>query len=134
MIGGRTSRAKKRPRLAGGTGLEVHNANVEHQTIEHIKPRTTGRALGRAVKPAHTNVQWHWTKGRGAMRSAEQEWRTLLTPRELEIARLVARGLSNKEIAQMLGTSPGTVKYQVHWVLLKLGVSKRGDLVLRRRA
>jgi DNA-binding NarL/FixJ family response regulator len=62
------------------------------------------------------------------MRNLQQDWHSLLTPRELEIARLVARGLSNKEIAQMLGTSPGTVKIQVHWVFQKLGVSKRGDL------
>jgi DNA-binding NarL/FixJ family response regulator len=68
------------------------------------------------------------------MQTSNQGWHSLLTPREWEVARLVARGLSNKEIAQMLGTSPGTVKLQVHWVLQKLGVSKRGDLVLRRRA
>jgi DNA-binding NarL/FixJ family response regulator len=70
---------------------------------------------------------------RGAMQNSEQDWHSLLTPRELEVARLVARGLSNKEISQILGTSPGTVKVQVHWVLQKLGVSKRGDLVLQRR-
>jgi DNA-binding NarL/FixJ family response regulator len=64
----------------------------------------------------------------------QKDWHSLLTPRELEIAHLVARGLSNKEIAQMLGTSPGTVKLQVRRVLQKLGVSKRGDLVLQRRA
>ena len=54
------------------------------------------------------------------------------TPREWEVARLVARGLGNKEIARMLGTTPSTVKVQVHSVLKKLGASKRSDLLLQR--
>jgi DNA-binding NarL/FixJ family response regulator len=68
------------------------------------------------------------------MQNSEQDWHSLLTPREWEVARLVARGLGNKEIAQMLGTSPSTVKVQVHSVLKKLGASKRSDLILQSRA
>jgi DNA-binding NarL/FixJ family response regulator len=65
------------------------------------------------------------------MQNAQQDWSLLLTPREWEFARLMARGLSNKEIAQRLGTSPGTVKFQAHCVLQKLGVAARRDLILQ---
>ena len=54
--------------------------------------------------------------------------RLLLTRREKQIADMAAQGLSNREIARRLGNSLGTVKFQVHCVLLKLGASRRQDL------
>jgi DNA-binding NarL/FixJ family response regulator len=48
-----------------------------------------------------------------------------LTPRELEILRLVAAGLGNADIARRLGLSIHTVKNHVHKVLETLGVSSR---------
>lgn len=54
-----------------------------------------------------------------------------LTPRELEVTRLMAGGYSNKEIAGALGMSEGTVKNHVSSVLSKLGVRDRTRAVLR---
>ncbi len=54
-----------------------------------------------------------------------------LTPRELEVVRLLAGGYSNKEIAGALGMSEGTVKNHVSSVLSKLGVRDRTRAVLR---
>jgi DNA-binding NarL/FixJ family response regulator len=51
-----------------------------------------------------------------------------LTPREREIAALVADGLSNKQIARRLSIEPATVKNHVHNILGKLGVSGRGQI------
>lgn len=53
-----------------------------------------------------------------------------LTERELEVARLVAHGLSNGEIADRLVVSPGTVKTHVGHVLQKTGLRDRIQLVV----
>ncbi|MBL8113019.1 MAG: response regulator transcription factor [Acidobacteria bacterium] len=54
-----------------------------------------------------------------------------LSPRETEVLRLMAGGLSNREIAEALGTSERTVKNQASAVLAKLGVRDRTRAVLR---
>jgi DNA-binding NarL/FixJ family response regulator len=53
-----------------------------------------------------------------------------LTPRELQIVRLLARGLPNKEIAGMLGTKTGTVRNQISTILQKLDVPNRVQAIL----
>ena len=54
-----------------------------------------------------------------------------LTARELEVLRLIARGMSNREIAEASGTSEGTVKNQTSSILQKLGVRDRTRAVLK---
>jgi DNA-binding NarL/FixJ family response regulator len=54
----------------------------------------------------------------------------LLTPRELEIVRLAAEGLRNKEIAERLTITEGTVKIHLHNIYEKLDVSGRSQLIL----
>ncbi len=51
-----------------------------------------------------------------------------LTPRELEIARLIAKGLANKEIADELVISPATAARHVANILAKLGYTKRAQI------
>lgn len=59
---------------------------------------------------------------------------SLLTARELEIARLIELGLTNKEIACELSIALPTVKNHVHHILEKLGVARRGEAAARLRA
>jgi DNA-binding CsgD family transcriptional regulator len=54
-----------------------------------------------------------------------------LTPRELEVLRLLARGQTNLEIAHALVVREGTVKYHVKNILRKLGATSRSDAVSR---
>ena len=53
--------------------------------------------------------------------SLGDEWLKVLSPRQREIATLVARGLSNKEVARVLGLSEGTVKIHLHTIFQKAG-------------
>lgn len=56
-----------------------------------------------------------------------------LTPRELDIARLVAAGLRNKEIAHQLNVTEATVKMRLHNLYGKLGLGTRTELALFAR-
>lgn len=56
-----------------------------------------------------------------------------LTTREDEIARYISRGLTNAEIANLLGTSRATVKNQVATILRKSGVANRTELAWRAK-
>lgn len=56
-----------------------------------------------------------------------------LSERETEILKLVARGLSNKEIALRLSLTEGTVKNYVSAILQKLGVQDRTQAALKAR-
>jgi DNA-binding NarL/FixJ family response regulator/signal transduction histidine kinase len=54
-----------------------------------------------------------------------------LTPRELEVLRLVAQGLTNRQISEKLVVSAATVKVHVQHVLAKLQVSDRTQAAVR---
>ncbi len=54
-----------------------------------------------------------------------------LTPRELEVLRLMQRGNTNRQIADTLFISGGTVKRHVENIIAKLGVSDRTQAVVR---
>jgi two-component system, NarL family, nitrate/nitrite response regulator NarL len=53
-----------------------------------------------------------------------------LTAREAEIARLVAAGLSNKQIAREARIAEGTVKIHLHKAYKKLGIANRSTLAV----
>jgi DNA-binding NarL/FixJ family response regulator len=55
----------------------------------------------------------------------------LLTPREVEVLRLVARGRTNEQIARSLLVSVSTVKKHIRRVVDKLGVSDRTQAAVR---
>lgn len=71
------------------------------------------------------------------LRRAEEGWQSdlpapdPLSPREREVLRLMAGGLSNREIGQAMGCAEGTVKNHVSSILSKLGVRDRVRAVLR---
>ncbi len=54
-----------------------------------------------------------------------------LTPREIDVLRILAEGLPNKAIARRLGISEHTVKFHVNAILGKLGVESRTEAVVR---
>ena len=67
------------------------------------------------------------TKRLGAIDTPKNE----LSERELEIVRLVASGLSNKQIAHELYIATSTVKFHLHNASVKLHAARRAELVHR---
>jgi DNA-binding CsgD family transcriptional regulator/tetratricopeptide (TPR) repeat protein len=66
----------------------------------------------------------HQARGRVAV---DEPWRPL-TAREFEVARLIAEGLTNAEIADELGIAPKTASSHVEHILAKLGASRRAEI------
>ncbi|MDX1583937.1 MAG: response regulator transcription factor [Thermoanaerobaculia bacterium] len=64
---------------------------------------------------------------------AEREIAKILSPRETEVARMVASGLRNREIAEKLNLSEGTVKSYLHSIYQKLDLRGRVELTLYAR-
>ena len=64
-----------------------------------------------------------------AARLADRVTGVQLTGRELEVLRLITRGLSNKEIATETGVAEGTVKAHLTSVFEKLGVTSRTEAI-----
>jgi two-component system NarL family response regulator len=60
---------------------------------------------------------------------AERGGQHELTPRELEVLKLLVRGLTNREIAKVLGNSENTVRNHTIRIFAKLDVSDRAEAV-----
>src|SRR2546429_251016 len=103
--------------LAGEIGSRISQDQVE-ATLRRT-PRAPGRHQEEA--PAWTDPARLDTVG--AHRSP-----TPRTPREHEIVRLIARGLSNREIADELVISPATAARHVANILAKLGFNSRTQI------
>jgi predicted ATPase/DNA-binding CsgD family transcriptional regulator len=81
------------------------------------------RGAGLSIEEAASMAR----RGRGPRRRPAFGWPSL-TPAERNVADLVARGLTNPEIAARLGVSAGTIKDHVSSALRKLGVRTRAEL------
>ncbi|MEY2934114.1 MAG: hypothetical protein RL033_4863 [Pseudomonadota bacterium] len=110
----------------GARGFLLKDVSLEELTLA-IRTLASGSSL---VAPA---VQERVRQGleRVAPDFDASAWPGRLTLRETEVLRLVARGFSNREVAEALGTAEGTVKNQVSSVMSKLGVRDRTRAVLK---
>ena len=70
-------------------------------------------------------------RGSGLREDADGQLVEALTPRELDVLRLMAQGASNAEIAASLTVSLGTAKWHVGHVLAKLGATSRTQALVR---
>jgi DNA-binding NarL/FixJ family response regulator len=88
-----------------------------------LDPELAARLLRRLATEDH---------GHGEARPAEGGLPSdVLTPRELEVLGLVQRGRSNREVAENLFISRGTVKRHIENIMAKLGVSDRTQAVVK---
>lgn len=63
--------------------------------------------------------------------SLDQPRNRPLTPREVEVASLVSKGMKNREIGESLGIATGTVKIHLMHIFEKTGIRDRFELALR---
>jgi DNA-binding NarL/FixJ family response regulator len=77
----------------------------------------------------HSGAHQAGSGGPGQSRGTEQIEN--LTPREIEVLRLLSQGQTNPQIAQNLVVSRGTVKIHVQHIISKLGVSDRTQAAVR---
>ena len=110
---------------AGASGFLLKDVPPE-QLIAAVRVVAAGDAL---IAPAITKRLIEQF-ARSAPASASPPGLSELTPRELEVLTLVARGLSNAEIAEALVLSAATVKTHVKRVLAKLGLRDRVQAVV----
>ena len=66
---------------------------------------------------------------RGSLRNHLQRYPAGLTPREVDVLRLLPRGLSNAEIAAALFVSPRTVQTHLSNLYTKLGIAGRAEAI-----
>ena len=111
---------------AGAAGFLLKNAPPE-ELVEAIRAVAAGEGLlSSAVTRRVIEEFARSAPRRGVTEAAFEE----LTEREVEVLRLVARGLSNAEIAEELVIAHGTVKTHVARILMKLGLRDRIQAVV----
>ncbi len=111
---------------AGASGFLLKDAPRE-QIIQGIRAVAAGEALA-APSVTRRLIERFVDAPRRAPTAPKQL--EDLTPREREVLELIARGLSNSELAQRLYLSEKTVKTHVGRILMKLGVRDRVQAVI----
>jgi DNA-binding NarL/FixJ family response regulator len=97
--------------------MRTHRARLRSEALE---PAANGFAsLNRRAPPPAAAVNLHIEYG--------------MTPREIEVALLLAEGCSNRTIAHRLGISSHTARHHTQRVLVKLGVHSRAEAGARLR-
>ena len=111
--------------LAGACGYVVKDATID-EIVEGVRAASRGEAM---ISPRIASRLVH------RLREPETVEARLtggdLTPRELEVLELLARGLDNSEIAGVLYLSQHTVKNHVSSILIKLQVENRVQAAVR---
>lgn len=115
------------PPVAGAAALGVRAFVGCDQSLSTLVTAVRSAAAGEAVCPASIAAALFTSLGRAGEPPAPLAVEAL-TRRERDIARLLVRGLSNKEIASALSIEGATVKNHVHQILRKLAVTRRGQV------
>jgi DNA-binding NarL/FixJ family response regulator len=114
--------------------VEAIRLGVRGIVLKEVAPRF----LVDCIREVHAGRQWFEEAAVGeAMdklvrrEAASKEIGAILSRREIEVVRAVAKGLRNREIAEQLGIAEGTVKLHLHTIYMKLRVDGRTALVVK---
>ena len=122
--------------LSDNEAIEALRLGVRGMVLKEQAPEQ----LVQCVRKVHAGEQWIEKTAIGnalqtllRREAGVREVADVLTPREIELVRMVAHGLRNETIAHRLLISPGTVKVHLHHVYRKLKLSGRVELMLYAR-
>jgi DNA-binding NarL/FixJ family response regulator len=122
--------------LSDTEAIEALRLGVRGMVLKEQPPEQ----LVRCARKVHAGGQWIEKTAIGnalqtllRREAGTREIATVLTPREVELVRMVAHGMGNETIAQRLLISPGTVKVHLHHVYRKLKLAGRVQLMLYAR-
>ena len=139
MDGMEVLRAMHRERIATQVVL-LAAAFEDDQVVEGLRLGVRGMVLKELAPPllidcvrrVHAGGQWIEQQASGRAletlvrrETAQKELARELTPREIELVRLAASGLRNREMSRRLEISEGTVKMHLHNVYRKLKLGNR---------
>lgn len=117
--------------------LEAFRLGVRGMILKEQAPQMVVRCV-RRVNAGEQWVEKHaCTRALYALlgrEAGESDAASVLTPREIQMVRMAARGLRNKEMSQRLAISEGTVKIHLHHIYRKLKVENRVQMTLRAQA
>ncbi|MBY9068161.1 LuxR C-terminal-related transcriptional regulator [Hyphomonas sp. WL0036] len=99
---------------------------------------SVGRIPAEAMRKIRSGQSWHGQtvtvrpspfEDKHFIHIRHQPTRSVLSPRERQVAELFASGLTNKEVARTLGTAPSTVRNQLERIYDKLEIGSKSELV-----
>jgi DNA-binding NarL/FixJ family response regulator len=103
---------------------DIHRA-LEAGAQAYLLKGMSHVALTGAIRRAYAGLKY--IPAAVSQKLAERPPHSELSARELEVLKLMARGLSNKEIGESLGISEGTVKWHLNIIFSRLNVSDRTE-------
>ena len=129
--GGKTRIVLLTAAIDDGSLLEAKSLKVQGMVLKNSDPAYLLECLervsrgGRWIDPELSDRTKELTETLGEREAPS------LSPRERELISLVRKGMRNREIAEHLGVTEGTIKVYLHSVFEKLGVSSRTELAIR---
>lgn len=112
-----------------GSASEVQIANLGAVGIDGLVAKTEGAdAIFAAIDIVMAGGRYPPPSAAGPTQGRRHD--AALTARQLGVLRLVAKGLSNKEIARDLGISPETVKVHVAQIIATAGAANRTEAAM----
>jgi two-component system nitrate/nitrite response regulator NarL len=115
--------------IADGSLLDALDAGVDGVVLKNADPAYLLDCL-ETVRDGGTWIDPD-LKARVKQLESSSDARAALAPREKELIAQVRQGLRNREIAERLGVTEGTVKVYLHAIYEKLGIANRTELAIR---
>jgi FixJ family two-component response regulator len=114
--------------ITGGASVPTCLQAMKAGAVDYLSKPFRDEDLLCALEQALTRSSEQWLQR--SQRKEVRERVAMLTPRELDVLKLVIAGMLNKQIASQLGTTEGTIKVHRGRVMEKMGVTSVAELVI----